>query len=499
MILYIADRNIRVDNADNQISYNSDYIAEFHFDDEWNGKVKTARFVQNGEYVDIVLVDDRCDIPPLKTGFVRVGVFTDSMTSTYADVYFKTSIKDGSGNPAEPPEDVYAQLTALIESGILRGEDGLTPYVGENNNWWIGDIDTGVLARGTDGYTPVKGVDYFTDAEVKQIQNEVSSGAIGEFKAVVDSETNKYNTNATEKLNAYNTNADSKFTTYNENAEAKFSEYTSNADTKLSEYNQNDSDKTALYNANAESKLGAYDSNAQAKLDLYNQNDSEKTEAYNSNAQTKLTDYNANADNRVAEFNVQTEQIQTDISGLKSDLANKLPKSPADWKQWTAEEQVAARERMGADGVYRHIAYVEITEEGIINIGFDVDINGNPFSLSDIKIYGFIKKMTSNFTLAVALNTKFTTFDGGNNIIKFPASEVSSEIYINKAKYWRAIAFTSQSSDGILGMNTGYSIVSHRGASAVRSNEWEKASSLSICTSNEEGFTVGTIFDIWGR
>lgn len=171
MILYIANRNIRVDNADNQISYNSDYIAEFVFDDEWNGKIKTARFVQNGEYVDVVLVDDRCEIPPLKTGFVRIGVFTDSMTSTYADVYYKTSIKDGTGNPTEPPEDVYAQLIALIESGMLKGEDGLTPYVGSNNNWWIGDIDTGILAR---GYTPVKGVDYFTTEEVQQIQNEVS-------------------------------------------------------------------------------------------------------------------------------------------------------------------------------------------------------------------------------------------------------------------------------------------------------------------------------------
>ena len=184
MILYIEDRNIRVDNAENQISYNSDYVAEFHFDDEWTGKIKTARFIQNGEYVDVVLVDDRCEIPPLKTGFVRVGVFTDSMTSTYADVYFKTSIKDGSGNPTEPPEDVYAQLTALIESGMLKGADGLTPYVGSNNNWWIGDVDTGVLAR---GYTPQKGVDYFTGDEIRQIQNEVSSGAIGDLKQEVDS------------------------------------------------------------------------------------------------------------------------------------------------------------------------------------------------------------------------------------------------------------------------------------------------------------------------
>ena len=31
------------------------------------------------------------------------------------------------------------------------GQDGLTPYVGENGNWWIGDIDTGIQATGDKG------------------------------------------------------------------------------------------------------------------------------------------------------------------------------------------------------------------------------------------------------------------------------------------------------------------------------------------------------------
>ena len=30
------------------------------------------------------------------------------------------------------------------------GKDGLTPYIGENGNWWIGDLDTGVPAKGKD-------------------------------------------------------------------------------------------------------------------------------------------------------------------------------------------------------------------------------------------------------------------------------------------------------------------------------------------------------------
>lgn len=255
MILYIADRNIRVDNADNQISYNSDYIAEFVFDEEWDSKIKTARFVQNGEYFDVVLVDDRCEIPPLKTGFVKVGVFSDSMTSTYTDVYFKTSIKDGTGNHAEPPEDVYAQITALIESGILKGADGLTPYIGENGNWWLGNADTGILAR---GYTPQKGVDYFTEGEVKQIQDEVSSGAIGDFKAVVDSETNKYNNNATEKLNAYNSNVETKIDEYNQNADNRVAEFNTQTEQIQADVSKLKGDLTGLQTV-VDSKADASD------------------------------------------------------------------------------------------------------------------------------------------------------------------------------------------------------------------------------------------------
>ena len=41
------------------------------------------------------------------------------------------------------------------------GKDGITPHIGENLNWFVGEVDTGIRAVGEDGYTPVKGVDYF--------------------------------------------------------------------------------------------------------------------------------------------------------------------------------------------------------------------------------------------------------------------------------------------------------------------------------------------------
>ena len=39
------------------------------------------------------------------------------------------------------------------------GTDGLTPYIGSNGNWWIGSTDTGIKATGSDGKGGQNGVD----------------------------------------------------------------------------------------------------------------------------------------------------------------------------------------------------------------------------------------------------------------------------------------------------------------------------------------------------
>lgn len=39
------------------------------------------------------------------------------------------------------------------------GEDGLTPHISENGNWWVGNTDTGVSAKGDKGDTGAKGAD----------------------------------------------------------------------------------------------------------------------------------------------------------------------------------------------------------------------------------------------------------------------------------------------------------------------------------------------------
>lgn len=113
-------------------------------------------------------------------------------------------------------------------------------------------------------FTPVKGVDYFTEAEKAEMMEGVSSGAVGEFRNVVDSATTEYNDNHNSKLAKYNANASEKLTTYDVNAEQHTTDYNRNAAEKLEAYNQNNTAKVAEYNQNAETKTAEFDANAAA-------------------------------------------------------------------------------------------------------------------------------------------------------------------------------------------------------------------------------------------
>ena len=100
-------------------------------------------------------------------------------------------------------------------------------------------------------FTPKKGVDYFTDSEKNEMMESVSSGAIGEFRKVVDSATTELSDNHNLKLAKYNANASEKLTTYDVNAEQHTTDYNRNAEVKLEAYNQNHTEKVAEYNQNA--------------------------------------------------------------------------------------------------------------------------------------------------------------------------------------------------------------------------------------------------------
>lgn len=122
MDFYIKDKIITLDKdtlpPEGVVGDNSDYIANFFFDEEWEGKEKTARFIGKTGYKDVFLNQDSCNFPleVLKGGLVLVGVYAgDLESSTAARVPVLASILNDDGLPANPTPDVYAQLTEMIK------------------------------------------------------------------------------------------------------------------------------------------------------------------------------------------------------------------------------------------------------------------------------------------------------------------------------------------------------------------------------------------------
>lgn len=129
---YVSNRICTLDESTlpqkGVVGDNSDYIAHFNFDEEWAGKEKTARFINGKVIKDKVLSNDTCDFPPevLKSGLIKVGVFSGKIKSTEARVPINASILDEGGIPADPTPDIYEQLLeeiAAIRDGAVSDEE----------------------------------------------------------------------------------------------------------------------------------------------------------------------------------------------------------------------------------------------------------------------------------------------------------------------------------------------------------------------------------------
>ena len=176
---------------------------------------KTMRVnLADGSYQDVVFSGDSAPLPVLTaSGWVSVGLYAgDIHTSRAARLLALSSVLTSGGSPASPAEDVYAQIMAKlnelstvspediakavedylaehpaasasmrVEGGYIQfsgdgktwenvialadlkgapgengapgkpGADGLTPHIGENGNWYLGDEDTGKPSRGAPG------------------------------------------------------------------------------------------------------------------------------------------------------------------------------------------------------------------------------------------------------------------------------------------------------------------------------------------------------------
>lgn len=213
-----------------------------------------AQFVDypmGNEVIRIETDGKRCRIPD---EFLQTAGFK-TCYERYSDGTFTAYNFNVQSSP-KPPDYVYTAEERTTFDALVAKADAAIAEIKRR-------ADSGE-------FTPKKGVDYFTDDEKSEMMESVSSGAVGEFRKVVDTATTEYNDNHNLKLAKYNANASEKLTTYDTNAEQHTTDYNRNAEEKLEAYNQNHTAKVAEYNANAETKTAEFDSNAatlQAEVD----------------------------------------------------------------------------------------------------------------------------------------------------------------------------------------------------------------------------------------
>lgn len=123
----VRDRVPTITAGEDVISHNSDYVAEFEFDEEWQDKVKTVYFVcEDGSYQAVVMSGNSCGVPMLDGEHRRIFVGVQAGAAEKPSVLkttrpcclkVKDSIADYLGQPIpDPTPDVYEQIIAMLES-----------------------------------------------------------------------------------------------------------------------------------------------------------------------------------------------------------------------------------------------------------------------------------------------------------------------------------------------------------------------------------------------
>lgn len=95
-----------------------------------------------------------------------------SMTMTFPTPQDGVSVIDAT---IDENKHLILQLSnnTIIDAGLIpttKGEDGKTPYIGANGNWWIGDKDTGISAGGSGGSSVLE-ADLKATTEIGMVTN----------------------------------------------------------------------------------------------------------------------------------------------------------------------------------------------------------------------------------------------------------------------------------------------------------------------------------------
>ena len=100
---------------------NSDYVAVFDFDAEWDAyETKTARFIWGGTYTDVAFAGNECPVPVIPDAVsVLVGVYAGELhTTTAAAVGVRRSILGGSETEAEVSHEIKDAFGKMLAGKI---------------------------------------------------------------------------------------------------------------------------------------------------------------------------------------------------------------------------------------------------------------------------------------------------------------------------------------------------------------------------------------------
>lgn len=152
------------------------YTCRFEFEDAPEGFLWICVFRQGDAAYQQVIKDGACIVPKEvleKAEPVYVGCYATKDSGGFARIstnWIPIALSEGAYSDASAPEipapDVWEDL-------VFRK----LPYIGENGNWFVyypdieGYADSNVLAK---GYTPKKGVDYWTDSEVAEVKADIA-------------------------------------------------------------------------------------------------------------------------------------------------------------------------------------------------------------------------------------------------------------------------------------------------------------------------------------
>lgn len=166
--IYRKDSNRVVADSKNYVT------AHFEFSEEWTSP-KTALFANDEKVYSVILDEnDSCTVPweVIKPYGFWISVFCgDLITANKAEVRVEESGYREGETPSPPTPDVYSQLMSCVEEAertaqSVRDDADAGRFDGEK-----GEQGT----PGADGYTPQRGVDYWTEGDKQEIVNDTVS------------------------------------------------------------------------------------------------------------------------------------------------------------------------------------------------------------------------------------------------------------------------------------------------------------------------------------